>query len=64
VGEFATLEVVSVNRNIGAFLNWGLLKDLLLPFREQADQVFGSATKSSPTSCWMKKRTASSPPHG
>ncbi|MDZ4405205.1 S1-like domain-containing RNA-binding protein [Prosthecobacter sp.] len=39
VGEFATLEVVSVNRNIGAFLNWGLLKDLLLPFREQADQV-------------------------
>ena len=40
VGEFATLEVVSVNRNIGAFLNWGLLKDLLLPFREQADQVY------------------------
>lgn len=40
VGEFATLEVVSVNRNIGAFLNWGLLKDLLLPFREQADQVW------------------------
>jgi hypothetical protein len=39
VGEFATLEVVSVNRNIGAFLNWGLLKDLLLPFREQADPV-------------------------
>jgi predicted RNA-binding protein (virulence factor B family) len=40
VGEFATLEVVSVNRNIGAFLHWGLLKDLLLPFREQADQVY------------------------
>ncbi len=40
VGEFATLEVVSVNRNVGAFLNWGLLKDLLLPFREQADQVY------------------------
>ncbi|HEY1049969.1 MAG TPA: S1-like domain-containing RNA-binding protein [Prosthecobacter sp.] len=40
VGEFATFEVVSVNRNIGAFLNWGLLKDLLLPFREQADQVW------------------------
>lgn len=39
VGEFATLEVVSVNRNIGAFLHWGLLKDLLLPFREQADKV-------------------------
>ncbi|MBE2286111.1 MAG: GntR family transcriptional regulator [Prosthecobacter sp.] len=39
VGEFATLEVVSVNRNTGAFLNWGLLKDLLLPFREQAEPV-------------------------
>lgn len=39
VGEFATLEVVGVNRNIGAFLNWGLLKDLLLPFREQAEPV-------------------------
>ncbi|MBK8039098.1 MAG: GntR family transcriptional regulator [Verrucomicrobiaceae bacterium] len=38
VGEFATLEVVSVNRNIGAFLNWGLAKDLLLPFREQGEQ--------------------------
>ena len=37
VGEFATLEVVSVNRNIGAFLNWGLAKDLLLPFREQGE---------------------------
>ncbi len=40
VGEFATLEVVSVNRNVGAFLQWGLLKDLLLPFREQSDQVY------------------------
>jgi uncharacterized protein len=35
VGEFAYLKVVSVNRNIGAFLDWGLAKDLLLPFREQ-----------------------------
>lgn len=38
-GEFASLEVVSVNRQVGAFLNWGLPKDLLLPFREQPDQV-------------------------
>ena len=37
VGEFALLEVVSVNRQVGAFLNWGLPKDLLLPFREQGD---------------------------
>lgn len=35
VGEFAALKVVGVNRNVGAFLNWGLSKDLLLPFREQ-----------------------------
>ncbi len=35
VGEFAALEVLSVNEKIGAFLDWGLPKDLLLPFAEQ-----------------------------
>ncbi|MFM2082800.1 MAG: hypothetical protein RL380_1491 [Verrucomicrobiota bacterium] len=35
VGEFAHLEVVSVHQQVGAFLKWGLAKDLLLPFREQ-----------------------------
>src|SRR4051812_41402319 len=39
VGEFAMLRVVNVNRQIGAFLDWGLPKDLLLPFREQRDPV-------------------------
>jgi predicted RNA-binding protein (virulence factor B family) len=39
VEDFALLEVVSVNRQVGAFLNWGLPKDLLLPFREQAEKV-------------------------
>jgi uncharacterized protein len=39
VGDFACLRVVSVNRNIGAFLDWGLSKDLLLPFREQTGPV-------------------------
>jgi len=34
VGECATLRVVDVNR-IGAFLDWGLPKDLLVPFSEQ-----------------------------
>lgn len=33
-GEFATLRVVSINAKAGAFLDWGLQKDLLLPFRE------------------------------
>jgi len=34
VGEFACLEVVSVN-DVGAFMDWGLMKHLLVPFREQ-----------------------------
>ena len=34
VGEFACLEVKDVNDN-GAFLDWGLEKDLFVPFREQ-----------------------------
>jgi predicted RNA-binding protein (virulence factor B family) len=34
VGEFAVLNVVSVNPRIGAFVHWGLIKDLLVPFRE------------------------------
>jgi predicted RNA-binding protein (virulence factor B family) len=34
VGEFACLEVNWVNE-YGAFLNWGLMKDLFVPFREQ-----------------------------
>jgi len=41
VGDFAFLKVVSVSR-FGAFLDWGLPKDLLVPFREQkADMVEG-----------------------
>ena len=39
-GEFAYLEVVSVNERVGAFLDWGLSKDLFLPFREQGDLYF------------------------
>ncbi|MBN1989779.1 MAG: GntR family transcriptional regulator [Bacteroidales bacterium] len=34
VDEFAFLQVVAVTR-IGAFMDWGLPKDLLVPFREQ-----------------------------
>jgi hypothetical protein len=34
VGEFACLEVAWVNE-FGAFLDWGLMKDLFCPFREQ-----------------------------
>lgn len=34
VGEFQFMEVKSVNQT-GAFLDWGLMKDLLVPFKEQ-----------------------------
>ncbi len=39
VGEFAYLRVVSWKPNVGAFLDWGLDKDLLLPLREQASSL-------------------------
>lgn len=34
LGEFACLEVVSIQK-VGAFLDWGLSKNLFLPYREQ-----------------------------
>lgn len=38
INEFAWLKVLSVNQ-VGAFLDWGLPKDLLLPFAEQKYQA-------------------------
>lgn len=38
IGELGILEVVAVT-DIGAFLDWGLPKDLFLPFREQSEEV-------------------------
>ncbi len=38
LGETAVLKVADVGK-IGAFLDWGLEKDLLLPFREQTKRV-------------------------
>ena len=38
MGELAELEVVSLS-SIGAFMNWGLEKDLFLPFKEQTQTV-------------------------
>jgi uncharacterized protein len=34
VGDFAAMNVVAVNA-LGAFMDWGLMKDLFVPFREQ-----------------------------
>ena len=38
VGEFAWLEVFTVNR-IGAFMNWGLEKHLFVPYAEMVEQM-------------------------
>ena len=38
IGKTAVLEVTDVGR-IGAFLDWGLEKELLLPFKEQTERV-------------------------
>jgi predicted RNA-binding protein (virulence factor B family) len=39
VGEFAALQVVAIDPQRGAFLDWGLKKDLLLPIREQSRRL-------------------------
>ncbi len=38
VGDFALLKVVGTSK-VGAFLDWGLRKDLLVPFREQRENM-------------------------
>ena len=38
VGQFAYLEVAWTNQ-YGAFLNWGLMKDLFVPFAEQREKM-------------------------
>jgi predicted RNA-binding protein (virulence factor B family) len=38
VGDFALLKVVSVG-SVGVFLDWGLPKDLMVPFREQSPNM-------------------------
>ncbi len=38
VGEFAFLQVTSMSE-FGAFMDWGLMKDLFVPFREQKDPM-------------------------
>lgn len=39
MGEFGVLKVLSVTK-IGAFLDWGLEKDLFMPFKEMTAKVF------------------------
>ena len=37
-GEFACLDCISTTK-IGSFMDWGLAKDLLVPFREQRNPM-------------------------
>jgi uncharacterized protein len=39
VGDFAFLKVATAN-NIGAFLEWGLPKDIMVPFKEQKTRMY------------------------
>jgi uncharacterized protein len=39
MGQFAVLKVASVQK-IGAFLDWGLPKDLFLPYKEQLTKLY------------------------
>lgn len=38
MGKITSLEVVDIN-DVGAFMDWGLEKDLFLPFKEQKGEV-------------------------
>ncbi|MDR3258427.1 MAG: S1 RNA-binding domain-containing protein [Fusobacteriaceae bacterium] len=39
VGTITKLEVIDINKNLGAFLYWGLNKDILLPNNQQTEKV-------------------------
>ncbi|MFD0893380.1 GntR family transcriptional regulator [Luteolibacter ambystomatis] len=53
-GQFAYLEVLQIT-NVGAFLDWGLPKDLLVPFREQKDRL--EIGKSYVVYCYVDEDT-------
>ena len=63
VGEFACLEVSWVNQ-FGAFLNWGLMKDLFVPFSEQKMkmQVGNKFVASAKVDRYLSKEKASYQP--
>lgn len=52
LGEIGLLKVKEISK-IGAFLDWGLEKDLLLPFKEQTVQV--RSGKSYPVALYIDK---------
>jgi hypothetical protein len=44
VGQFAFLQTLDIHPKMGAFLNWGLAKDLLCPFNEQRQRMVKGQT--------------------
>jgi len=54
LNEFAVLEVVDVNP-VGAFLDWGLEKDLLVPYSEQTSKMI--VGKSYPVYLYLDEKT-------
>jgi predicted RNA-binding protein (virulence factor B family) len=54
VGDFALLKVVAVE-SVGAFLDWGLLKDLLVPYSEQSPTM--ETGKSYIVKIYVDKKT-------
>lgn len=59
VGEFAWMECAWTNE-YGAFLNWGLMKDLFCPFREQKTRM--ETRTALLRLCYGGREDA--PPHG
>lgn len=59
IGECAYLKVVAVNEH-GAFLDWGLPKDLLLPYSEQAVPVKAGRSYVVYITCDMHNRPMAS----
>ncbi len=54
LNEFAVLEVIDVNP-VGAFLDWGLEKDLLVPYSEQASKM--KVGSSYPVYLYLDEKT-------
>ena len=54
LNEFAFLEVVDVNP-VGAFLDWGLEKDLLVPYSEQSEKM--KVGSSYPVYLYLDEKT-------
>ena len=52
LGELAVLNVAATGK-IGAFLDWGLEKDLLLPYKEQTVKVKKGQTLSSISKAYL-----------